>query len=154
MNSPPVAYAADAAPGMMKMASALVDSDSEVGGGPEAVDPLRPRARPTVWPGRRSVPGIVAPRPRGSTWSRLSSTATSPATGLQQFDGLGSLVSVDTTCPSLCPPSGSGTAEARPQAWYNSPVVHGGKGVMLRYSPNSPLDFRSNSSCRPGRHPS
>src|SRR5512135_2200738 len=36
-NSPTVAYAADAAPGMMKMASALVDLDSEVGGGPEAV---------------------------------------------------------------------------------------------------------------------
>src|SRR3954454_9207473 len=33
--------------------------------GSEAVDPLRPRARPTVWPGRRPVPGIVAPGPTG-----------------------------------------------------------------------------------------
>jgi hypothetical protein len=72
-NSPTVIYAADAAPGLMKMASGLVDSDTEAGGGPEAVDPLRPRARPTVWPGLRPVPGLVAPRPRGST-RRLAAT--------------------------------------------------------------------------------
>src|SRR5262245_16244190 len=76
-NSPTVAYAADAAPGMMKMAPALVDWDSEAGGEPEAVDTLRPRARPTVWPGRRYVPGIVAPRPRGRTRSRMSPLAKS-----------------------------------------------------------------------------
>src|SRR3954470_3449653 len=38
---------------------------SEAGVGSEAVDTLRPRARPTVWPGRRPVPGIVAPGPPG-----------------------------------------------------------------------------------------
>src|SRR3954454_3893749 len=37
----------------------------EAGVGSEAVDTLRPRARPTVWPGRRPVPGIVAPGPTG-----------------------------------------------------------------------------------------
>src|SRR5512135_330382 len=31
----------------------------------KSVDQLRPRARPTVWPGRRPVPGIVAPGPPG-----------------------------------------------------------------------------------------
>src|SRR6516165_8424862 len=77
-NSPTVTYVADATPGMMKMASDLVDSHSEAGGGPEAVDTLRPRARPTVWPGRRHVPGIVAPRPRGSTRSRMSPTRRPP----------------------------------------------------------------------------
>ena len=88
-NSPTVAYVADATPGLMKMASDLVDSHSEAGGGPEAVDTLRPRARPTVWPGRRSVPGIVAPRPRGSTRSRMSPHATSPAAGLRWSVGVG-----------------------------------------------------------------
>ena len=82
-NSPTVTYAADAAPGMMKMESDCGSLGLEVDSGSEAVDQLRPRARPTVWPGRRYVPGIVAPRPRGSTWSRLSSTATSPAAGLR-----------------------------------------------------------------------
>src|SRR4051812_20907520 len=38
---------------------------SEAGVGSQAVDTLRPRARPTVWPGRRPVPGIVAPGPPG-----------------------------------------------------------------------------------------
>src|SRR5690349_6585514 len=56
---------------MINMESALVDSDSEVGGGPEAVDSPRPRARPTVWPGCRYLPGLVAQMPwgaRGAEW--------------------------------------------------------------------------------------
>src|SRR5512135_2220638 len=62
---------------------------SEAGVGSEAVDPLRPRARPTVWPGRRPGPGIVAPGPPGSTRSRLSPLATSPAAGLRWSVGVG-----------------------------------------------------------------
>src|SRR3954447_10143967 len=84
-NAPTVAYAADAAPGMMKMESALVDS--EVGGEPQAVDTLRPRARPTVWPGCRYVPGIVAPGLPGSTRSRMSPSRCPPppaSTGLSE----------------------------------------------------------------------
>ena len=85
-NSPTIAHAADAAPGMMKMESALVDS--EVGGEPQAVDTLRPRARPTVWPGCRYVPGIVAPRCLGEHAEQNVSLATSPAAGLQRSVGV------------------------------------------------------------------
>ena len=87
-NSPTVAYVADATPGMMKMGSILIDSHSEAGGRPQAVDPLRPRARPTVWPGCRYVPGLVAPGSPGSTRSRMSPKATSLAAGLQWSVGV------------------------------------------------------------------
>src|SRR4051794_30372643 len=100
----------------MKMASALVDSDSEVGDGPEAVDTLRPRARPTVWPGRRPGPGIVAPRLRGSTWSRLSSTATSPVTGLRRIrDDVGRFRGdASAIRPGLVPPQQTPTNVSSP----------------------------------------
>src|SRR5262245_44633205 len=106
----------------MKMASDLVDSHSEVGGGPEAVDPPRPRARPTVWPGRRLVPGIVAPDPRGARGAEwLPQRRPLPPTSA----GLSVLVAPARRC--LCPHSGSGTTEARPprERCY-PPVPHGG----------------------------
>jgi hypothetical protein len=107
-NSSTVAYAADAAPGMMKMASALVDSGSETGGGPEAVDPLSPRARPTVRPGCRPVSGIVPPDAPGSTRSRMSPSRCSPP---PDSDALS--VWIAPARRSLCPHSGSGSTEAR-----------------------------------------
>ena len=111
-NSPTVIYTADAAPGMMKMGSVLVGHEARRRvSGREAVDPLRPRARPTVWPGRRSVPGIVAPGLPGSTRSRMSPPRRPPrpASG-------GLSVLVITARRSLCPDSGSGTTDARPPA--------------------------------------
>src|SRR5262249_31370422 len=121
-NSPTVVYVADATPGMMKMASDLVDSDSEVGGGPEAGDSLRPRARPTVWPGRRPVPGIVAPRPPGSTWARLSSTPTSPAPDPRWSVGVGRY-GVPKSVPSFRVRHHGGTP---PREWRYPPVPQGG----------------------------
>jgi hypothetical protein len=119
---PTVIDAAYAAPGMMKMASDLVDSHSEVGGGPEAVNTLRPRARPTVWPRRRLVPGIVAPDPRGARGAEcLRQRRPLPPTSARRSV----LVAPARRC--LCPHSGSGTTEARPPAnGVTPPVPYGG----------------------------
>ena len=73
-----------------------------------------PRARVSVWPGRRRVPGIVAPDSWGARGAeclprdvlRRSSPATSPCDGT-------------TVRRCLCHGTGSGTTEARPpQAVY------------------------------------
>src|SRR5262249_49103746 len=67
VNSPPVAYAADATPGLMKLESRSGSpSDWRRVSGRRPFDQLRPRARPPVGPGRRFVPGLVAPGPRGA----------------------------------------------------------------------------------------
>ena len=108
-NLPTVAYAADAAPGMMKMASTLIDSHSEAGGEPEAADPTELRGRPTVWPGCRYVLGIVAPGCLGEHTEQNLSLATSPAAGLRWSVGVGR----SGGRRSLCPHSKSATTEAR-----------------------------------------
>jgi len=138
-NLSTVTYAADAAPGMMKMESDCGSLGLEVDSGSEAVDQLRPRARPTVWPGRRYVPGIVAPRPRGSTWSRLSSTATSPAAGLRWSVSVGRY-GVPKSVPSFRVRH-HGSTPSRELCY--PPVPHGGQGVLSRPSPNPVRDFRS-----------
>jgi len=75
---------------------------------------VEPRARVSVWPGRRRVPGIVAPDSWGARGVeclprdvlRRSSPATSPCDGT-------------TARRCLCHGTGSGTTEARPpQAVY------------------------------------
>ena len=75
---------------------------------------MEPRARVSVWPGRRRVPGIVAPDSWGARGVeclprdvlRRSSPATSPCDGT-------------TVRRCLCHGTGSGTTEARPpQAVY------------------------------------
>jgi hypothetical protein len=122
----PVVYVADATPGMMKRASDLVDSHSEAGGGPEAVDTLRPRARPTVWPGRRPVPGIVAPGSPGEHAEQNVSLATSPAAGLQ-----GSVGVSRSGAPKSVPSSGSSTTEARLPANGVTPCASWGSGGVV-----------------------
>src|SRR5262249_48541292 len=111
---------------LMKMASDLVDSDSEVGGGPEAVDPLRPRARPTVWSGRRPVPGIVAPGSSGSTRSRMSPTRRPPPSAPAARSGW-----IAPGRRRLCPHPGSGTTEARPPANGVTPPASWRKGGLV-----------------------
>src|SRR3954471_3607808 len=77
-NSLIVTYAVYAAPGMMEMGSSCGSPWCRRRvSGRRPFDQLRPRARPTVCPGRRPVPGIVSPGPPGSTRSRMSPTATS-----------------------------------------------------------------------------
>jgi hypothetical protein len=143
LNSPTVAYVADATPGMMKMAPDLVDSHSEAGGGPEAVDTLRPRARPTVWPGRRHVPGLVAPRPRGSTRGRMSPAATSPVARFRWplgVDRYGAPKSV--LVPGPAPPR-----HAPPRTVLAPLCLMGDQGILSRPSPNPARDFRSSIRC-------
>ncbi len=66
---------------------------------------VEPRARWPVWPGRRCVPGIVAPRLLGSTRSRMSPSRRPLSHA--SCDG-------PTARQGLCHRNGSGTTEARP----------------------------------------
>ena len=102
---------------------------------------MEPRARVSVWPGRRRVPGIVAPDSWGARGAeclprdvlRRSSPATSPCDGT-------------TARRCLCHGTGSGTTEARPPASSVPPALHGGLGGLSRHLANSGPDFRSSSS--------
>ena len=102
---------------------------------------MEPRARWPVWPGRRCVPGIVAPDSWGARGAeclprnvlRRSSPATSPCDGT-------------TARRCLCHGIGSGTTEARPPASSVPPAPHGGLGGLSRHPANSGPDFRSSSS--------
>ena len=135
-NSPTVTYAADAAPGMMKMESSCGSpEDGRRVSGRRPFDQLRPRARPTVWPGRRPIPGIVTPGPPGSTWSRLSSTATSPATGLRRIrDDVGRF---RTATPR--PSDRASSHGSRPLRAFLTPAIgHGGPGACC-----PPRQFRT-----------
>ena len=102
---------------------------------------MEPRARVSVWPGRRRVPGIVAPDSWGARGAeclprdvlRRSSSATSPCDGT-------------TVRRCLCHGTGSGTTEARPPASSVPSAPHGGLGALSRHPANSGPDFRSSSS--------
>ena len=102
---------------------------------------MEPRARVSVWPGRRRVPGIVAPDSWGARGAeclprdvlRRSSPATSSCDGT-------------TARRCLCHGTGSGTTEARPPASSVPPAPHGGLGGLSRHPANSGPDFRSSSS--------
>ena len=86
---------------------------------------MEPRARVSVWPGRRRVPGIVAPDSWGARGAeclpcdvpRRSSPATSSRDGT-------------TARRCLCHGTGSGTTEARPPASSIPPAPHGVWGVV------------------------
>ena len=89
---------------------------------------MEPRARVSVWPGRRRVPGIVAPDSWGARGAeclpcdvpRRSSPATSSRDGT-------------TARRCLCHGTGSGTTEARPPpppASSVPPAPHGVWGVV------------------------
>jgi len=105
---------------------------------------VEPRARVSVWPGRRRVPGIVAPDSWGARGAeclprdvlRRSSPATSPCDGT-------------TARRCLCHGTGSGTTEARPPASSVPPAPHGGLGALSCHPANSGPDFRSSSSFNP-----
>ena len=106
---------------------------------------MEPRARVSVWPGRRCVPGIVAPDSWGARGAeclprdvlRRSSPASSPCDGI-------------TARRCLCHGTGSGTTEARLPASSVPPAPHGGLGVLSRHLVNSGPDFRSRGT-RTGR---
>jgi hypothetical protein len=142
-NSPTVAYAADAAPGMMKMASALVDSDSEVGGGPEAVGSTE-----------------ASSSPNSLAWASLRTRYCRPPTAGEH------VVQIVFHCdvPRHRPPAvirrcrsiphgddsvtqpGFVVRKHIPRA-VHPPVNHGGVGELLCPSPNPARDFRSRIVC-------
>src|SRR5208337_3769526 len=111
---------------MMKMELGFGSLWLEAGVGSEADDQLEPRARVSVWPGRRNVPGIVAPEPWGARGAeclprdvlRRSSPATSSRDGT-------------TARRCLCHRTGSGTTEARPPESSVPPAPHGGLGGII-----------------------
>ena len=87
---------------------------------------MEPRARVSVWPGRRRVPGIVAPDSWGARGAeclprdvpRCSSPATSPCDGT-------------TARRCLCHGTGSGTTEARPPRKQCIPGASWGSGGVI-----------------------
>ena len=91
---------------------------------------MEPRARVSVWPGRRRVPGIVAPDSWGARGAeclprdvlRRSSPATSPCDGT-------------TARRCLCHGTGSGTTEARPPASSVPPRLLGVRGFYRATRP-------------------
>jgi hypothetical protein len=106
---------------------------------------LERRARVSVWPGRRRVPGLLSP-PLGEHVEQNVSLATSPDARLRRWVGVGRSA---TARRSLCPDSGFGTTEARPpRVRYEPPVPHGGSRVLSSPSPNSAGDFRSRKNDR------
>src|SRR5271166_5798916 len=116
----------------------------EVGVGWEAVRSLEPRARVSVWPGRRRVPDIVAPDSWGARGAkclprdvlRRSSPATSPCDGT-------------TARRYLCHGTGSGTTEARPPESSVPPAPHGGLGG---YRATRPIPGRIFGAADAGEH--
>src|SRR5271165_818078 len=140
-----VVYAAYAAPGMMKMGLGCGSLGLEVGVGWEAVRSLEPRARVSVWPGRRCVPGIVAP----DSWGARGAECLPRDVLRHTLPAAVSLCHGPTACHGLCHRHGSGTTEARPPASSVPPAPHGGLGVLSRHLVNSGPDFRSSSRlCR------
>ena len=103
---------------------------------------MEPRARVSVWPGRRRVPGIVAPDSWGARGAeclprdvlRRSSPATSPCDGTY---GVPMSVPWDRVRHHGSTPP--------PQAVYPRRLM-GVRGVLLRHLVNSGPDFRSSSS--------
>ena len=125
-----------AAPGMMKIELGLGSLWLEVGLGSEADESLEPRDRVSVWPGRRHVPGIVAPEPWGARGAeclprdvlRRSSPATSSCDGT-------------TVHRCLCHGTESGTTEARPPKAVYPRCPMGMRGLQLHEANPGP-DFR------------
>ena len=103
---------------------------------------MEPRARVSVWPGRRRVPGIVAP----DSWGARGAECLPRDVLRHTLPAAVSLCNGPTACHGLCHRHGSGTTEARPPASSVPPAPHGGSGGLLRHPANSGPDFRSSSS--------
>jgi len=100
---------------------------------------VEPRARVSVWPGRRRVPGIVAP----DSWGARGAECLPRDVLRHTLPTAVSLCNGPTACHGLCHRHGSGTTEARPPASNVPPAPHGGLGALSRHLVNSGPDFRS-----------
>src|SRR5208337_4562096 len=99
-----------------------------------------PRARVSVWPGRRCVPGIVAP----DSWGARGAECL-PRDVLRHSSPVISTCDGTTARRCLCLRTGSGTTEARPPESSAPPATNGGLGVLSRHPADSGPDFRSRS---------
>src|SRR5271157_3774226 len=102
---------------------------------------VEPRARWPVWPGRRCVPGIVAP----DSWGARGAECL-PRDVLRHSSPVISTCDGTTARRCLCLRTGSGTTEARPPESSAPPATNGGLGVLSCHPANSGPDFRSRHS--------
>ena len=86
---------------------------------------MEPRARVSIWPGRRRVPGIVAP----DSWGARGAERLPHDVLRHTLPAAVSLCNGPTACHGLCHRHGSGTTEARLPASSVPPAPHGGLGV-------------------------
>src|SRR5271157_925624 len=91
---------------------------------------MEPRARVSVWPGRRCVPGIVAPDPRGARGAECL-----PRDVLRPTPPVISTCDSTTARRCLCLRTGSGTTEARPPESSAPPATNGGWGCYRATRP-------------------
>ena len=82
---------------------------------------MEPRARVSVWPGRRRVPGIVAP----DSWGARGAECLPRDVLRHTLPTAVSLCNGPTACHGLCHRHGSGTTEARPPASSVPPALMG-----------------------------
>jgi hypothetical protein len=106
--------------------------------GQRPFDQLRPRARPTVWPGRRPVPGIVAPPDRGGARGADCLPLRRPPPPASSS----STMSVDPARRRLSSSTRFRSPEAHPPS-RSPPVNHGGLGELSCQPPGPVLHFRS-----------
>ena len=87
---------------------------------------MEPRARVSVWPGRRRVPGIVAP----DSWGARGAECLPRDVLRHTLPAAVSLRNGPTACHGLCHRHGSGTTEARPPASSVPPASWGSGGII------------------------
>ena len=102
---------------------------------------MEPRARVSVWPGRRRVPGIVAP----DSWGARGAECL-PRDVLRRSSPATSRCDSTTVRRCLCHGTGSGTTEARLPASSAPPAPHGGLGDYRATRPIPGRIFGSSSS--------
>ena len=84
----------------------------------------------SVWPGRRRVPGIVAP----DSWGARGADCL-PRDVLRHSSSVISTCDGTTVRRCLCPRTGSGTTEARPPESSAPPATNGGQGCCCATRP-------------------
>ena len=99
---------------------------------------MEPRARVSVWPGRRRVPGIVAP----DSWGARGADCLPRDVPRRTPPAISSCLA-STARRGLCHRTGFGTTEARPPE--RCPPSRTGRGTLSHHVANPGADFRSRS---------
>ena len=88
---------------------------------------MEPRARVSVWPGRRRVPGIVAP----DSWGARGAECLPRDVLRHTLPAAVSLCNGPMACHGLCHRHGSGTTEAHPPRKQCTPGASWGSGGFI-----------------------